>query len=56
MFIINNKERPDEAIILCKSIKLSKENNKNINLYKNINNIYNDNENDNQINMNKNCC
>lgn len=56
MFIINNKERLDEAIILCKSIKLSKENNKNINLYKNINNIYNDNDNDNQINMNKNCC
>jgi small GTP-binding protein len=56
MFITNNKERPNEDIILCKTIKLSKENNKNINLYKNINNIYNDNENDNQINMNKNCC
>lgn len=62
MFIINNKERPDEDIILCKSIKLSKENNKNINLYynnKNINN-YNDNnnndDNDNQTIKNKNCC
>ena len=57
MFITKNKERPDEDIILCKSIKISKENNKNINLYHNINNDNdNDNDNDNQIIMNNNCC
>ena len=57
MFIIKNKEIPDEDIILCKTIKLSKENNKNINLYYNINNNNdNDNDNDNQIIMNNNCC
>ena len=54
MFINNNKEKPNEDIILCKSIKLSKENNKNINLYHNINN--NDNDNDIQTILNKNCC
>ena len=57
MFIIKNKEIPDEDIILCKTIKLSKENNKNINLYYNINN---NNDNDKDIEyqsiMNNNCC
>ena len=61
MFITNNKERPEEDIILCKTIKLSKENNKNknINLYHNINNN-NDNDNDKDNNyqtiVNNNCC
>ena len=59
MFIIKNKEIPDEDIILCKTIKLSKENNKNknIKLYHNINN---NNDNDKDIEyqsiMNNNCC
>ena len=61
MFITNNKERPEEDIILCKTIKLSKENNKNINLYHNINNNNdNDNDKDNNYNyqtiVNNNCC
>jgi small GTP-binding protein len=57
MFITNNKERPEEDIILCKTIKLSKENNKNINLYHNINNDNDNNNNNNyQTIMNNNCC
>jgi len=58
MFIIKNKERPDEDIILCKTIKMSKENNNNINIYNNIINANNSNNanNDNQKKIINNCC